>query len=267
MTDARPTTEDLVRVHRELRAQAPLVQCLTNYVSMDLVANLLNAAGASPAMVHDEHEAAEMAGLASAVVVNTGTPSPPWVAGMHAAAAAAHERGTPWVLDPVAVGATAYRRDTVTALLEHRPSVVRGNASEILALASATAAGRGVDSTHDSGQVLDDARQLASRLGCVVVVSGGTDVVTDGERTVRLRGGDDRMPLVSALGCSATALVAACCAVESDPLLGAATAMAMLAAAGERAGREATGPGSLRVRLLDELHLLDDDALTGVEVA
>lgn len=267
MSDARLTTEDLVRVHRELRDQAPLVQCLTNYVSMDLVANLLNAAGASPAMVHDEHEAAEMAGLASAVVVNTGTPSPPWVAGMHAAAAVAHERRIPWVLDPVAVGATAYRRDTVTALLEHRPSVVRGNASEILALASATAAGRGVDSTHDSDQVLDDARQLAARLGCVVVVSGGTDVVTDGDRTVRLRGGDDRMPLVSALGCSATALVAACCAVESDPLLGAAAAMAMLAAAGERAGRGAAGPGTLRVRLLDELHLLDADALTAVTLS
>lgn len=266
MSDASApaTTAELAAVHRDLRAQAPLVQCLTNYVSMDLVANLLNAAGASPAMVHDDHEAGEMATLASAVVVNIGTPSPSWVSGMHAAASVAHERGVPWVLDPVAVGATAYRRETVTALLGHRPTVVRGNASEVLALASATAAGRGVDSTHDSEEVLTPAQQLAGRLGCVVVVSGATDVVTDGSRTLRIVGGDARMPLVSALGCSASALVAACCAVTPDPLLAAATAMALLATAGERAGRTAAGPGTLRAHLVDELHLLEPDALAGV---
>ncbi|GAA4674764.1 hydroxyethylthiazole kinase [Nocardioides nanhaiensis] len=251
-------------MHRSLREQAPLVQCLTNYVSMDLVANLLNAAGASPAMVHDDHEAGEMASLASAVVVNIGTPSPPWVSGMHAAASVARERGIPWVLDPVAVGATAYRRETVTALLAHRPSVVRGNASEVLAMASATAAGRGVDSTHESDQVVAPAQELATRLACVVVVSGGTDVVTDGDRTLLITGGDARMPLVSALGCSASALVAACCAVTPDPLVGAATAMALLAVAGERAGRTAAGPGTLRPHLLDQLHLLEPGALAGV---
>lgn len=267
MTDA-PAIQpaELASVHRSLREQAPLVQCLTNYVSMDLVANLLNAAGASPAMVHDDHEAGEMAALASAVVVNIGTPSPPWVAGMHAAAAVAHERDVPWVLDPVAVGATAYRRETVTALLAHRPTVVRGNASEVLALASTTAAGRGVDSTHESGQVVPEAQELAARLGCVVVVSGGTDVVTDGARTLRITGGDPRMPLVSALGCSASALVAACCAVAPDPLVASATAMALLAVAGERAGATAAGPGTLRAHLLDELHLLAPDALAAVEL-
>lgn len=245
-------------IHRALREQQPLVQCITNYVSMDLAANALIAAGASPAMVHDEREAAEMAGLASAVVVNIGTLSPPWVAGMHEAARTARQRGIAWVLDPVAVGATGYRRQTVADLLEHRPTVVRGNASEVLAIAAATAAGRGVDATDESTAVTEDAATLARETGAVVVVSGATDVVTDGQRTVSVTGGDPRMPQISALGCSASALVGACCAVTDDPLEGAVAAMTVLAAAGSRAGAASRGPGSLRVALLDELALLAD---------
>lgn len=258
----------IATIHRALREGSPLVQCLTNYVSMDLAANVLNAAGASPAMVHDEREAAEMAGLASAVVVNIGTLSPPWVAGMHDAARVAHERGIPWVLDPVAVGATAYRRETATALLEHRPTVIRGNASEVVALATAAGAGRGVDSTHESTAVVDEAAALARTTGAVVVVSGATDVVTDGERTVHVTGGDARMPLISALGCSATALVAACAAAgvdtPGDTVDAATTAMAMLAAAGERAGSRSAGPGTLRAHLVDALSDLDDAAVVAV---
>lgn len=241
-----------------LREQSPLVQCLTNFVSMDLAANALSAAGASPAMVHDPEEAAEMAGLAQAVCVNIGTPSPRWVEGMGAAAATAHERGIPWVLDPVAVGATQYRRSTVAALLEHAPTVVRGNAGEVLALAGIAGGSRGVDSTSSSDDALDAARDLAASLGCVVVVSGEADVVTDGERVLRVRGGHAWMPMITALGCTASALVAAACAVTVDEqrvtsLDGAAAAMALLAAAGERAARSASGPASLRVGLVDLL--------------
>src|SRR5699024_11868780 len=101
---------ELDAIRAAVRAQSPLVQCITNYVSMDITANVLNAAGASPAMVHDVEEAGEFAALASAVVINIGTPSPPWVDGMRAAARSAADAGTPWVLDPVAVGATSYRR-------------------------------------------------------------------------------------------------------------------------------------------------------------
>ncbi|GGF39563.1 hydroxyethylthiazole kinase [Marmoricola endophyticus] len=238
---------------RALRERSPLVQCLTNFVSMDLVANLLNAAGASPAMVHDPEEAAELAGLASAVVVNIGTPSPRWVEGMHAAAGAAHDRGIPWVLDPVAVGATAYRRSIVADLLPLQPTVIRGNASEILALATQAGAGRGVDATDDSEAVKGDAEALARQTGSVVVVSGAADVVTDGERTELVRGGDSRMPLISALGCASTALVAAACAIIDDPVEASVSAMALLARAGQAAGGTAVGPGSLRPAILDAL--------------
>lgn len=258
---SRTDTSAIATVPARLRSQPPLVQCITNYVSMDIAANVLNAAGASPAMVHDPREAGEFAGLASAVVANIGTLSPPWVEGMHAAVRVARDAGTPWVLDPVAVGATSYRRETVAALLEYRPQVIRGNASEILTIATSVAGGRGVDSASEPTEALDAARALAQRTGATVAVTGREDVVTDGDRTVVVRGGDDRMPMITALGCSASALVAACCAVEPDRLVASAAALAMLSAAGERAGAAAEGPGSLRWRLLDELARSHTDGL------
>lgn len=261
MNDSLPThrgpATGVAQVHAALRDGTPLTQCITNYVSMDLAANLLNAAGASPAMVHDPAESAELAAIASALCVNIGTPGPRWVEGMHAAAARAHADGTPWVLDPVAVGATAYRREIVAGLWEHRPTVVRGNASEILALSAGTGAGRGVDATDESTEVLEHARALARQQRTVVVVSGATDVVTDGERVSLVESGDPRMPLISALGCSASALVAACCAVTPDPFDAAVGAMSVLAVAGQEAGRRADGPGTLRPHLLDALAALD----------
>lgn len=249
-----------------LRTRNPLVQCITNYVSMDLTANLLNAAGASPAMVHDAAEAAEFAGLADAVVANIGTPSPGWAEGMLAATVAAGRRGIPWVLDPVAVGATGYRRELAARLLENRPTVVRGNPGEILALAGVAGASRGVDSAAGTEEVGDRAAKLAEQLGCVIAVSGADDLVTDGNRQVIISGGDRRAPMITALGCALSALTAACCVSQPDPLQGAAGAMIMITAAAERAGRDATGPGSLRWRLLDELSTLDDAALATVAV-
>lgn len=249
-----------------LRDRNPLVQCITNFVSMDLAANLLNAAGASPAMVHDAAEAAEFAGLADAVVANIGTPSPDWAGGMLAATAVARRRGIPWVLDPVAVGATGYRRELAARLLENRPTVIRGNAGEILALAGVAGGSRGVDSAADARDVGDRAAKLAEQLGCVVAVSGASDLVTDGNRQLIIDGGDSRAPMITALGCALSALTAACCASQADPLYGSAQAMIMITAAMDRAGQDAAGPGSLRWRLLDELSTLDDAALATVSV-
>ena len=151
-----------------MRETAPLVQNITNYVAMNVMANVLLAAGASPAMVHAEEEAAEFAGFTQGLTVNIGTLSAPWVRGMLAAAAVAQRRGLPWVLDPVAAGATAFRRDTATALVALKPGVIRGNASEILALAGASGAGKGVDAgdavavAEAGAQRRDRARRLGS---------------------------------------------------------------------------------------------------------
>lgn len=250
-------------VHQRLRDQTPLIQCITNYVSMDIAANVLNAVGASPAMVHDVHEAGDFAAVAAGVMVNIGTPSPPWVDGMQAAARVAVEHGTPWVLDPVAVGATRYRQQAAAALLEHRPTVIRGNASEIMTLMTAVSAGRGVDSDSRTEEAVPAADTLAERTGAAVAVTGTEDVVTDGSRHLRVRGGDPRMPLITALGCSLSAVTTACCAVESDPVVATAAALAIFAVAGERAGADAAGPGTLRWRFVDELANLCPADLTG----
>lgn len=248
---------------RGVREQAPLVHSITNYVSMDVTANALLAFGAAPAMVHAAEEVEEFVGLASALVVNIGTLSAPWVESMHLAAEAAARTKTPWVLDPVGAGATGYRTAVARELARKQPTVVRGNASEILALAGATGVTtRGVDSVHGSDHALGVARELASELGCVVAVTGATDYITDGERTVGVSNGHPMMTRVTALGCAATALVAACTAVRHDALVAAAHALAALGVAGEYAAERADGPGSLRWRLLDALHLMDDRTVT-----
>lgn len=259
----------------ELRRTTPLVHNITNYVAMDLSANVLLAAGASPAMVHAVEEAGEFAGIASALVVNIGTLSPAWVEAMGVAARVAHDRGIPWVLDPVAAGATSYRTSTAVELLDIGPTIVRGNASEILALAGAAgvsldgdgAAGRGVDSTHSADAAVDAAAALAKHTGGVVAVTGEVDVTTDGTRTVRVAGGDPLVTKITAVGCSLSALVAGFATVGADRLVTTAAAMAVMSVAVERAAAGADGPGSLRVRLLDELHSLDEKAvLTGARL-
>ena len=154
--------------------------------------------------------------------------------------------------------------------------MIRGNAGEILALAGicgvdvdpggARGASRGVDSAAEVDAVTEQAAALASRLDCVVAVTGASDLITDGQRRLIVDGGDPRAPMITALGCASTALVAACCAVTDDPLIGTATALAMITAAIERAGADAAGPGSLRWRLLDELSTLTDDRVAAVTV-
>lgn len=245
-----------------LRQTSPLVQCITNYVAMNIAANVLLATGASPAMVHAEEEAGEFAALAGALTINIGTLSPAWIAGMKAAVKGATGAGKPWVLDPVAHFATAFRRQAVTELMEMRPAIIRGNASEIIALAGGVGLGRGVDSGDPVEQAEDAAKRLAASQGAVIAVTGPVDFVTDGERAVRISGGSMLMPKVTALGCSLTALIGAFVAVEPDaPFDATVAALATFAAAGEVAGRNADGPGAFAMQLLDALHKLDGNAL------
>jgi len=244
-----------------IRASAPLVHNITNYVVMNNTANALLALGASPAMVHALEEVEDFVAISSSLVVNIGTLSPAWVTAMQRAAVRASERGIPWVLDPVGAGATAYRTDTARALLALRPTVLRGNASEILAVAGDDGATKGVDSTAASDAALDAATRLAHRYGCTVAITGAIDLVTDGARIVRCGNGHPLMTRVTGLGCSVSALTGACVAVESDPVHAAASALVLAGVAGELAAERARGPGSLQVELLDALSALDGAAL------
>lgn len=244
-----------------LREKGPLVHNITNYVVMNNTANALLAIGASPVMAHAMEEVEEMVGIAAAVggalVVNIGTLSETWIDAMHRAMAAAAKAGLPIVLDPVGAGATSYRTRTCKALLETaRPAVIRGNASEIMALLDASVQTKGVDSSADSDAAAEPARRLASELGCVVSLSGKTDFVTDGQIGHRGSNGHVLMTRVTGLGCTASALTGAFLAVRPEPLTAAAHAMAVLGIAGEIAAEKAEGPGTLQLHLYDALHNL-----------
>ncbi|CAN7719841.1 hydroxyethylthiazole kinase [Rhizobium leguminosarum] len=247
---------------KAMREKPPLVQCITNYVAMNIAANVLLAAGASPAMVHAAEEAGEFAGIASALTINIGTLSTQWIDGMQAAAKAATSAGRPWVLDPVAHYATAFRHNAVAELLALRPTIIRGNASEIIALSGGESRGQGVDSRDPVEQAEGSARWLAERQRAVVAVTGAVDFVTDGERAVRIEGGSALMPQVTALGCSLTCLVGAFAATAPEDIFGATVAaLATFAIAGEEAALGAAGPGSFSWRFLDALAALDPETL------
>jgi len=247
---------------KAMREKPPLVQCITNYVAMNIAANVLLAAGASPAMVHAAEEAGEFAGIASALTINIGTLSTQWIDGMQAAAKTAASAGKPWVLDPVAHYATAFRRNAVADLLALHPTIIRGNASEIIALAGGESRGQGVDSRDPVEQAEGSARWLAERQRAVVAVTGAMDFVTDGERAVRIEGGSALMPQVTALGCSLTCLVGAFAATAPEDIFGATVAaLSTFAIAGEDAALGAAGPGSFSWRFLDALAALDAETL------
>ncbi|MEK0082701.1 hydroxyethylthiazole kinase [Benzoatithermus flavus] len=245
--------EGVERVRRE----APLVHNVTNLVAMTLSANVLIAAGASPIMSAAPEEAGELAALSGALVVNMGTLTRDWVEGAEAAVAGARTAGKPWVLDPVGAGATAYRREIAARLLAGRPRIVRGNASEILALERGASGGKGVDSTAGSDAAAEAAMALASRARAVVAVTGAVDLVTDGSRTFRIANGHPLLTRTTASGCALTALIGAWAAVLPDPLEATAGAIAAYGIAAERAAEIAQGCGSFVAALLDALGSLD----------
>lgn len=241
-----------------LREAQPLVQCVTNVVVTPFTANALLALGAAPAMVDLPVEAGMFAEVASGVLVNLGTPHAEQREAALEAAGVAQEHETPWVLDPVAIGSLPIRTRLAHQLLAHRPDVVRGNASEVLALAGAGTGGRGVDATVSSEEVVEAAGDLAVRSGGVVAVSGEVDVVTDGNRVERVVGGSVLLTRVTGGGCALGAAVAAFAGAGLAPFDAALAAHRSWAVASERAAALASGPGSFAVAFLDALADLDD---------
>jgi hydroxyethylthiazole kinase len=242
-----------------LRRKAPLTHCITNLVADNFTANVLLAVGASPAMVIAFEEAGGFAAVAHALLVNVGTITPPDAQAMQVAAASARAAGKPWVLDPVGAGALPYRTAVVAELLRHHPAIVRGNASEILAVAGTAGGGKGVESTAGSAEALPRARELASRMGAVVAVSGATDYVTDGTAIAAIPGGDALATRVTATGCALGAVMAAFAGVVKSPLRAAVAASLLFKVAAERAARSAQGPGSFAVAFLDQLSMIGTD--------
>ena len=247
-----------------VRQRAPLVHNITNFVVMQQTANALLAVGASPIMAHAEAELDELLELAGALVLNIGTLDPAWIAAMERASAAARRRALPIVLDPVGAGASRLRTGTALRLLgSGGVTILRANASEILALAGAAGATKGVDSTHPSEAAREAARDLAVRYGCAVAVSGAVDHCVDATNEVRVRNGVPLMARITGMGCTASALCGAFCAVQPDALRAAVDAMATMGVAGEMAFAASHGPGTMAASFLDALHRLDFAELDG----
>lgn len=244
----------LVRV----RERRPLVHHITNMVTVNDVANVTLALGASPVMAHAPEEVEEMVLAAGALVLNVGTLTQAAVDVMVQAGRRANLEGIPVILDPVGAGATAFRTaQALRVLAEVRVACVRGNAGEIAALSGATGRVRGVDTAGGIAGVDRLTVEVAGRTGAVIAATGPSDFLSDGKRGVRLENGDPLLARITGSGCMATAAIGAFAAVERDTLAAAAGALLCFEVAAENAAAVAGGPGTFRAALLDALASLD----------
>ena len=259
-----------------LREHSPLVHSITNLVVINFNANVLLAMGASPVMAHAHEEVADMVKIAQSLVLNIGTLDPYWVESMRLALQAAKAQKIPVVFDPVGAGATPYRNHCIESLLQTAlPNesawafVLRGNASEIMSVAGGNVLTRGVDSAvsnEAANEAVGAAKRLVQRTNSVVCVSGATDHILDNERWAKLGNGHEWMTRITGVGCSASALVGAFCAVQPDAWRATVAAMAYLGVVGEVAAEQAQqsgqGLGRMQSNLLDGLQLLDQATFT-----
>jgi hydroxyethylthiazole kinase len=250
---------------RELRERKPLVHQITNYVVMNETANATLALGALPVMAHAQAEVEEMAGIASALVLNIGTLSEHWIEAMLLAGRTASARGVPVVLDPVGAGATAYRTDTARRILDDvGVTVLRGNAGEVATLVGAEAEVRGVESMTSGLEAAALAREAARQLRLVASVTGPVDHVSDGKRVLAIANGHPLLAAVTGTGCISSALTGCFLAAKpEEPLEAAAESLAALGVAAEDAAAGADGPGTFHARLYDALAALDPETLDG----
>ena len=258
---------------RAVRDSAPLVQCITNFVTVNDCANIILAAGGSPTMAMDAREVEEAVRDVSALVCNMGAIES--VEAMVLAGKEANRLGIPVILDPVAAGGTQLRRDASRELLENvQFSVIRGNASEIRYLAGEQTTGSGVDvSTVDAvteenlGTVVEMTKSLAKETGSVIAISGVLDVISDGEKTVVLKNGCATMARITGSGCMLTAMIGAFCgAMKQDCFVATCGAMAVMGVAGEMAEalrlQKGTGNVTFRADLIDCIFSMTEEKLT-----
>lgn len=247
-----------------IRDNNPLIHCITNYVTANFVANGLLAIGASPVMADAIEEINEMTAMASGLLLNIGTLNSRTVQSMLAAGKRANAKKIPVVLDPVGVGATSYRKETVRSLLDEvSVAVIRGNAGELAAIADVPWEAKGVDSGTGYVDIVSLAKSAAIKYGCVVAVTGAVDVVTDGVRHIEIAGGDARMPNITGSGCLLSALCCAGAAVVSGGSYYTAVAevMAFYKRVGEYAGERSAAIGNFGVEVLNGIQQLREGSI------
>jgi hydroxyethylthiazole kinase len=259
------TKEDIqnrmIQVVETVRRTNPMAGSITNTVTINFVANAQLAVGGSAAMVYLPDEGEFLAKAGGATYINVGTILPIYQQTLPHTAKTLHNMEKPWVLDPVAVGIGSLRTQLLQQFKEYKPSVIRGNASEIIALAGLweldggtdVSNVRGVDSTDSVSTAKAAAVALAKWTGGAVAVSGKTDLITDGSVIAFSHGGSHFMEKITGSGCSLGGVVAVY-ATASSPFIAALTATAIYNLAGTRTGKKVDGPGSFQVQFLDELY-------------
>jgi hydroxyethylthiazole kinase len=263
------TNEKLTGIFEAVRKAGPLVHCITNYVTVNDVANMLLACGASPIMADDAAEAAGITSICSATYINIGTLNARTIDSMLSAGKRAEELHHPVVLDPVGAGASPFRTGTVSRLMDAvHFTVIKGNMSEIKTIAQGSGTTRGVDADAAdtvTEENLDAAagfvRSLAIRTGSVIAVTGAVDIISGGEKTYICRNGHPMLKSITGSGCMLGAVAASFCAANpGSPAEAAAAAVSAVGLCGERAyhktAEEGAGTGSFRAYLLDAMSLL-----------
>ena len=249
-----------------LKEQKPLVHHITNWVTIYDCANVVRAIGALPVMAHAKEEAADMAKIARALVLNIGTLTTGLIESMKIAGKAANEKGIPIVLDAVGVGATKLRDDKAAELLnELKIDIIKGNASEIAKLAGENVQTKGVESTKVEADLIEVAKKLANEKKSTVVITGKEDIVTNGTDVYLCNNGHDMMGSIVGTGCMVASVIGAFAAVEKDYAKAAASALVCFGIAGELASRNASGPGSYKTLFYDEIYNLDGTDISDME--
>ncbi len=256
---AAPSVFELLE---RVRQRSPVVHHVTNWVTINDCAQTAKALGASPIMAHAKEEVADIAQIASALVINIGTLTPETVESMRQAARAANERVIPVVLDVCGAGASRLRDQKLQELLTSAMiDVIKGNVSEIARLSGQTVRSRGVDAGDIPGEPIAIAQRVAKGRDATVVVTGAVDIITDAHKTFLVRNGHSLMAHVVGTGCMAASAIGAFAAVEPDLNLAAAAALVCFGVAGELAAEKASGPASFKTALLDCLYNLDRETI------
>jgi hydroxyethylthiazole kinase len=252
------TSLDIYALLERVRQRAPIVHHITNWVTTYDCAQIVKTLGASPVMTDAPEEAAEMTGIASALVLNIGTLSVASVEAMKLAALAANRKGIPVVLDACGAGATSFRNAKVAELLDQaKIDIIKGNASEIARVSGRDVLTQGVDTTEVSGDLSRLAQTLAVSRRATVAITGKVDVVADARGVALVKNGDAWMSRVVGTGCMAASVIGAFAAVESDYRVAAAAGLACYEIAAELAVPNSQGPASLKQNLFDCLYRLD----------
>lgn len=254
--------ERLVRVLLKVREKKPVVHAITNWITSNEVASCLHAIGARPIMAIASEEVEEITSKADALVLNLGTPSPERIEAMLLSGRQANRDDHPIVFDPVGVSGSKFRIESSRRILsELRVTVIRGNQSEIGALAGQKGHLAGVDSISGPEDLEQACRYLSQKTGAVVVASGVEDLIISSEKKAMVENGHPMMPLVTGMGCMLSAIIGAFNAVESDPMIATVSGVAFFGLTGELGGLLAKGPGTFKSAFFDTLYSLTPEEL------